>query len=249
MHTKEGLIDAFCRIGLAAGDVVLVHSSLRKLGPVAGGADTVLDALLELLGPQGTLALPTHTFKVVDEQRPFDVRHTKGNVGVLSEVFRMRLGVVRGVHPTHSVAALGARAEEFVHVAFGDTSPCSANSPYSRLCDWDGKVLIIGETLNRCTLFHGCEEWAGLDILGEPKPLTCIDAAGVTHPFPMRGHTINTWDQFPRLEPALLERRHLRHEVLGDCPLRLLHARPACTWLVEELTKDRSIIMPLERQL
>ncbi len=244
MHTEQQLIDAFRHLGLAAGDIVLVHSSLRRLGPVDGGADTVLDALQETIGPQGLLALPTHTFAVVNADTPFDVVNTDGNVGTLSNVFRKRPGVVRGLHPTHSIAALGPRAAAFVRVSFDDDRPCSDNSPYSRLCAWGGKVLIIGETLNRCTLFHGCEEWAGLGLLGERKSLTSIDADGVAHPFPMRGHTVNTWDEYPRLEPRLLELGLLHLEHIGGCPLRLLDAKPACAWLVAELKKDPRLIMP-----
>ena len=70
MLIKNELVTAFRNAGLTAGDLVLVHSSLRKLGPVEGGADTVLDALLEVLGQEGTLALPTHTFSVVTARQP-----------------------------------------------------------------------------------------------------------------------------------------------------------------------------------
>ena len=70
MKTRTELITAFRTAGLAVGDLVLVHSALRKLGPVEGGADTVIDALLEVVGNQGTLAMATHTFRLVNAEQP-----------------------------------------------------------------------------------------------------------------------------------------------------------------------------------
>jgi aminoglycoside 3-N-acetyltransferase len=238
---------AFQQAGLGTGDLVLVHSSLRKLGPVEGGADTVLDALLEVIGHTGTLALPTHTFSVVTARQPvFHQSLTPSNVGTLSNVFRKRSGVVRGLHPTHSVAAMGPLAEKLVEGHEKETTPCSANSPYVRLRDWNGKVLIIGEGLQCCTLFHACEELAGMTQVCSPYLLELFSFTETNEvkSAPTRRHIINTWDQFPTLEPHLVANGALNISSIGDCALRLLDARRACEWLVPELQKNPSLILP-----
>ena len=105
------LTDAFRAIGLNPGDLVLVHSALRRLGPVVGGADTVIDALLAAVGPTGTVAVPTHTWKVVTREQPvFHQTFTPSHVGALGNVLRQRAEAIRSLHPTHSVAAIGPRA-------------------------------------------------------------------------------------------------------------------------------------------
>lgn len=247
MLIKNELVTAFRNAGLTAGDLVLVHSSLRKLGPVEGGADTVLDALLEVLGQEGTLALPTHTFSVVTARQPvFHQSLTPSNVGTLSNVFRKRSGVVRGLHPTHSVAAIGPLAEKLVEGHEKETTPCSANSPYVRLRDWNGKVLIIGEGLQCCTLFHACEELAGMTQVCSPYLLELFSFTETNEvkPAPTRRHIVNTWDQFPSLEPQLIANGALNISSIGNCALRLLDARSACDWLVPELQKNPSLILP-----
>jgi len=246
MKTRTELITAFRTAGLAAGDLVLVHSALRKLGPVEGGADTVIDALLEVVGNQGTLAMATHTFRLVNAVQPvFHQTLTPTNVGALSNVFRKRPGVLRSLHPTHSVAAIGPRAAEFVAGHEHDDTPCSATSPYGRLRDWGGKVLIIGVGLECCTFFHGCEQWAHLPgaVSATAVQLYSVTAAGQIIPVTAHPHYINTWDQYPRLEPHLIQLGALRVSYVGDCALRVLQAKPAADWLVARLSQDPSIIM------
>ncbi len=247
MLTKPQLTRAFHEAGLRAGDLVHVHSSLRKLGRVSGGADTVLDALLDTLGPEGTLTLPTHTWKVVNGAQPvFHQTLTPSNVGVLTNVFRQRPGVLRSLHPTHSVAALGPRAEALVEGHERDATPCSRTSPYGRLRDWGGKILIIGEGLNCCTFFHGCEEWAGLPSAVRPDTvqLYSITADGRILPVALHTHYVNTWDQYPRLEPGLLEAGAMRITRIDHCALRVLDARRAADWVIPRLQADPSIILP-----
>jgi aminoglycoside 3-N-acetyltransferase len=248
----DQLKTAFQQSGLGAGDLVLVHSSLRKLGPVEGGADTVLDALLEVIGPKGTLALPTHTFSVVTVRQPvFHQSLTPSNVGTLSNVFRKRPGVRRGLHPTHSIAAIGPLAENLLEGHEKETTPCSANSPYVRLRDWNGKVLIIGEGLKCCTLFHACEELAGMTQVCSPYLLEFFSFTETNElrPAPTRRHIINTWDQFPTLEPYLIANGALNISSIGECALRLLDARRTCDWLVPQLQKDQTLILPKPLQI
>ena len=76
-------------LGIQKGGVVLVHSSLRSLGPLAGGAESVVQAFLEVLGADGTLLMPALSYEHVTTENPlFDVKQTPSNVGALAEYFR-----------------------------------------------------------------------------------------------------------------------------------------------------------------
>src|SRR5215212_2811399 len=104
-------------LGLGAGDIVVAHSSLSSFGWVEGGEDEVIDALLAVLGPAGTLCMPALSYGDYGPDKPpprFDPRTTPGIVGRIPERFRRRPGVKRSLHPTHSMAGTGGRADEIL---------------------------------------------------------------------------------------------------------------------------------------
>lgn len=247
MWTIGQLREAFGQAGAGEGNLVLVHSSLRKLGPVEGGADTVLDALLGVVGSAGTLVLPTHTWKIVNGGQPvFHQTLTPSNVGVLTNVFRKRPGVIRSLHPTHSLAAIGPLAASLLEGHERDGTPCPPDGPYGRLRDWGGKVLIIGQGIDCCTLFHGCEEWSGMPwaVSERPMQLYSITAEGRVIPVSLRHHVVRTWDYYWRLEPGLIAAGAMTVTRLGDCELRCLDARAAAAWVMEQLRKVPSFLLP-----
>ena len=99
-HISEDL----SALGVRRGGVLLVHSSLRSLGYVPGGAETVIRGLLHALGEEGTLLLPSLSYDHATPRNPyFDIRRTPSNVGAIAEYFRQRPGTLRSMHPTHSV--------------------------------------------------------------------------------------------------------------------------------------------------
>ena len=113
MHTKESLFHQFEQLGIDKAGTLLIHSSMKSLGEVAGGADTVLDVFTQYM-KEGLLVLPTHTWSYINADNPkFSVTDSPSCIGILPELFRKRPGVIRSWHPTHSVAALGKDAAEF----------------------------------------------------------------------------------------------------------------------------------------
>ena len=87
-YTKAELKRELAAMGLTGNETILIHSSMRSIGPVEGGADTVLDALMEFFA-EGLLLLPTHTWRFINEEnRVFDVRRSPCCVGILPELFR-----------------------------------------------------------------------------------------------------------------------------------------------------------------
>lgn len=170
-------------LGLRPGMDLLVHSSLRRLGPVAGGADAVIDVLLEALGPEGTLVMSTVSNKVTPEQPLFHVTHTPSSVGALSNVFRARPGTVRSLHPVHSVAACGPRAGWYTRGHHRAATPWSPETPYGRLMRAGGHLLLLGTDFAANSCLHALEIEArvpGLHTAGSTT-LQVIDAAGRFH--------------------------------------------------------------------
>ena len=154
---------ALKRVGVEAGDVLMVHSSFDRFAGFSGGVMDVVDALQQAVGPAGTLMMPTIPFagsalEYVQSGRTFDVRRTPSMMGIVSELFRRSPGVVRSVHPTHSVAARGPGAEELLAGHHLAGTPCGAGSPWTRLLDVHGKILLLGTDIRAMTFFHACEE-------------------------------------------------------------------------------------------
>ena len=160
MLTQREIEHGLARLGLKPRATVVVHSSLSSLGPVSGGADAVIDALLEVLGPDGTLLMPTHPAR---DGRTFDPETVPSDMGVISETFRLRTGVLRSRHPYHPVAGFGARAEEILCNHEKSAAPDGPETPYGRLIPLGGKVLHLGCDLDTMTLLHTVE--AELDLL------------------------------------------------------------------------------------
>lgn len=89
-YTKADLKHDLAAMGLTGNETILIHSSMKSIGTVEGGADTVLDALMEFFA-EGLLLLPTHTWRFINEEnRMFDVCRSPCCVGILPELFRQR---------------------------------------------------------------------------------------------------------------------------------------------------------------
>ena len=144
-------------LGIKPGMNLLMHSSLRRIGPVEGGADTIIDALLDVLGPEGTLMMSTVSGNVNPEQPVYDVRNTPSTVGTLSNVFRKRPGVIRSLHPVHSIAAYGPKAEFFTEGHLDVNTPWSPGSPYGKLMRNGGFILFLGTNFTCNTCMHALE--------------------------------------------------------------------------------------------
>lgn len=174
--TRDSLASELRRLGVESGMTLLVHSSLSKLGWVVGGPVTVIQALMDVLTPQGTLVLPAHSTHLTDPadwQNPpipqewhetvrnamplFDPQRTQTRkMGAIAELFRTWPDVLRSTHPHMSFAAWGQQAE---FVTTGHKLPYSLGetSPLARVYDLDGHVLLLGVGYNNNTSMHLAE--------------------------------------------------------------------------------------------
>ena len=140
---KEQLIKQLKAIGIKEGMDLMVHSSLKRVGYVDGGPDTIIDALLEILGPDGTLMMSTVSGSVTPKQPVYHSDHTPSSVGYLSNVFRKRDNVIRSLHPVHSIAAFGPKAEFYTKGHLQANTPWSPDSPYGKLMRNNAHILFF----------------------------------------------------------------------------------------------------------
>jgi aminoglycoside 3-N-acetyltransferase len=160
--TREVLAAQLRALGLGDGDVVLFHSSLKRIGWVEPGPGAVVEAFLDVVGASGTVAVPTLVPALQGIRPRFDVATTPSEAGRLTEAVRCWPGARRSDHPTHSVAAVGRLAEALTarhRDAWGPPSPWGRqavgfDTPWDRLRALDAWVLLIGVDFSRCTLLH-----------------------------------------------------------------------------------------------
>ena len=161
--TGEDLVKGLRDCGIHPGDTVFVHSSFSNFEGFRGGGRDVLAALRQAVGEEGTLLMPTLSFTgsaVAYAARPkiFNPASSPSLVGMLPELFRRSPGVSRSLHPTHSVAAAGPRSEWFLKDHHLAESPCGRGTPYYRLLEADGKILLLDVGLSILTFYHTIEE-------------------------------------------------------------------------------------------
>lgn len=160
----ESLIRDFKHCGLKAGDSVLVHSSFSKIGFVQGGPKTIIDALLQVIGPEGNLLMPSspnagYQLDYIRNLKAFDVANEPSKMGAITEYFRKIPGVKRSESPTEPVCCFGPKADWFTGGHLGELTPYTEKSPFARLAQVNGKILYIGVTLdNAGTSLHVSED-------------------------------------------------------------------------------------------
>jgi aminoglycoside 3-N-acetyltransferase len=162
---RDQLAAEFSRAGIRSGEDLIVHSSLKSLGEVEGGADTVVAALLDVLGPAGHLLVPTFTYSLTMWSRePFDRLASKSRVGAITEAVRLHPRAIRSFHPTHSVAVIGPDAEAIVRNHLHAT-PIGEGSPFARMCERGARILMLGTYQDTNSTLHYCEVAARLPYI------------------------------------------------------------------------------------
>jgi aminoglycoside 3-N-acetyltransferase len=158
---RAGIVAVLRGLGIKPGDTLLVHSSLSRLGYVAGGVDAVVKALQEAVGEDGTLGAPTFWIadpNAAEDGALFDAVQGKSQLGIVSERIRQLPGAMRSLHPTHSATFVGPHAEDLTAEHHRDETPAGAHSPYRKLGLFGGKILLLGASLEYLTSFHTIED-------------------------------------------------------------------------------------------
>ncbi len=199
-----------------------VHSSLSRLGYVEGGADTVVDALLEAVGPEGTVMVPTFNHGSAEI---YDPQTTPSSNGAITEALRRRPEARRSLHPTHPYAAIGKHADTLT-AGHLEVETFDRLSPLGKLADMGGYVLLLGVGMHANTAAHIGETMARVHCIGFNQ-------------FPRRvrledGRVIPAWSVIWRDGPCLIEwqpletrlrsRGLIRDGRIGDGEVHLMKA-------------------------
>jgi len=231
---ENDILDCLKTLGVNEGDVVLVHSSLSRLGYVQGGAETVVSALLKAVGINGTIGAPTfwgNTVQYLEGARTFDVRSSPSILGIISETIRKHPEAKRSLHPTHSAAFTGPSAEYLVKNHHLDNTPVGPNSPYMKLVNLEGKILMLGVSLEHLTNFNTIEEtipdFPVKVFLDDPLTFKVIDQQGMQSEVTTycRCPEVGKKRQSNKMEPLLIKRGVLRKKKLGHGDIRILNAK------------------------
>ena len=254
---KSEIVDALRNIGLQKGDSVMVHTSLSKIGYVCGGAQAVIEALIESVGAKGTIMMPTQSWKNLD---PEDGVHSDADetdwdrirenwpaynkaitptntMGAVSEMFRSWPGSIRSDHPARSVAAWGKNAEYLtkghdLSNIFGDASPIG------KLYALDGKVLLIGVGYDKNTSIHLA------DVRAEyPGKHTCVEHSAVFENGKRVWKAYETLfvdgEDFKDIGAAFEAVHTVKTARLGGTVIKLMKQRELVDFAVEWIEKNR----------
>ncbi|HOC17559.1 MAG TPA: AAC(3) family N-acetyltransferase [Vicinamibacterales bacterium] len=256
----HALVADLASLGVATGDLVMVHASLRRLGPVERGAEGVIEALDEAVGPGGTVMMvlgarddwawvndrpEPERAALLEGSPPFDALATPASpeVGVLAEVFRRTPGTRVSDHPEGRFGARGLLARHLLlDVPWDDYY--GPGSPLERLVDGGGKVLRLGADPNTVTLIHYAEYLAEVPgkrrvrrhrLVATPRGpelriVECLDDNNGIVDYP-------GGDYFADILQAYLEQGRARQGLVGQAGSELLDARDLAEFAARWMTK------------
>ena len=233
--TAADLKRALLQLGVVPGDVLMVHSAFDRFVGFHGGPVGAIRALQEVVGPGGALMMPTIPFQGTAIEYAlsdpvFDAQHTVSRMGLISEVFRRSPGVVRSLHPTHSVAVWGRRADAIIAGHELAETPCGRLTPYGRLLDYDGKILLVGVPPSTMTFGYFVAEeleprLAVPVLTRERYPMRWKDGDGTVRVSQLRLISPRLDHDLQPLVSELKRRNQWRERSVGRLHLMLVRAR------------------------
>ena len=254
---KEDIKKALAEVGLKAGDTVMVHTSLSGIGYVVGGAQTVIEALIETVGEEGTVMMPTQSWKNLDPEvgvhwdadeadwdiiranwPAYDKAITPTNtMGAVAEMFRSWPGAIRSDHPARSVAAWGKNAAYLtgnhdLSNIFGD------GSPIGKLYELGAKVLLIGVGYDKNTSIHLADARAEY-----PSKHNSIEHSAIMEDGKRVWKAYETLfvdgEDFDAIGEAFEKVHNVSKTTLGDTQIRLMDQRELVDFSVEWIQNNR----------
>ncbi len=254
---KNENINAFLSVGLEKGDSVIVHTSLSKIGYVCGGAQTVIEALIDVVGDEGTIMMPTQSWKNLDPEDgvhwevedeywqiirdswpAYDKKITPTNtMGTVAEMFRLWPRVLRSDHPARSFAAWGKDAEYLI--ANHDLSNIfGEGSPIGKLYELDGKVLLIGVGYDKNTSLHLADVRAYY-----PGKHNCIEHSAIFEDGKRVWKEYETLfvdgEDFEQIGEAFEQANTVNKSMIGNAEIRLMNQRSIVDFAVDWIQKYR----------
>ena len=227
MFSKNDLRKDLENLQIAPSDTLLIHSSMKSIGEVDGGADAVLDMLMDYFKESGLLLFPTLSYRSVNAKITcFDVANTPACTGILPELFRKKPGVVRSLHPTHSLAAFGRTAADFVSGHEKANTPAPVGSPWWKILQKKGKIMFIGTGINCNTFLHGVDEWLNLPglLTEHVEDLEIVDYNGNVIKSPQHRHCAGRNGYYESLESRFEAAGAMVRGKFGNADVQVLDA-------------------------
>jgi aminoglycoside 3-N-acetyltransferase len=194
-YDAKALLDALRRAGIQEGDQLMLHASFDDRYGFRGSAVDAVDVFQAAVGSTGTLymvSLPytSSTLEYLRADPLFDPKRTPSRMGLLSEIFRRRPGVLRSCHPTHPVLGLGPAAESVLSGHELCAYPCGPGSPFERLLHAGAKVAFFNVSLSNLTYFHYLEHLVAPQLpfpiySAQPVPARLVMANGDVRSIPV----------------------------------------------------------------
>jgi aminoglycoside 3-N-acetyltransferase len=224
-------------LGVAPGGVLLVHTAFRAIRPVEGGPLGLIEALRDVLGPAGTLVMPSWTG---GDEEPFEPASTpaSADLGVVADTFWRLPGVLRSDH-AFAAAAAGPMAARILADPL-PLPPHIPESPIGRVHELDGQVLLLGIGHDADTTLHLAELLAGVPYRA-PKHVTVLNNGR-----PVRieyGENDHCCARFALADEWLRGRGLQVEGRVGHAHARLARARDIVRVAVEELTRDPLVFL------
>jgi aminoglycoside N3'-acetyltransferase len=226
------IVEQLRELGVESGSVLLVHTSFSNVGSLEGGPDSLIDSLLEAIGPDGTLVMPSWTD---DDDEPFDPDSTpvEDHLGIVADVFWRRPGVLRGTH-AFAVSANGPQAAYITSAPFV-LPPHDEDSGVARVHELDGSVLLLGVDHDSNTTIHLAERRARVPYW-QANHITVVADGGSKRVF--YGENDSCCQRFNQVGEWLRERGLQREGRVGNAQTMLMRSRDVVDTVVQELAGD-----------
>ncbi len=235
--SRHELVTQLREIGVQQGSVLVVHTSFRAVRPVQGGPLGLIQSLLEVLGPNGTLVMPAWP---ADDKAPYDPISTPASpdLGIVADTFWRQPGVVRSKH-VNAFAALGPHAHD-VNVDVFPLPPHIPESPIGRVHDLDGQVLLLGVGHDANTTLHLAEIIANVPYR-IPRTCTVYENG---HPIQVDyGENDHCCERFSLVDEWLRTRGLQSEGPVGHGHARLMRSRDVVNVACEALARDPLIFL------
>ncbi len=231
--SKAVLSDQLRTLGVRSGSVLVVHTSFRAVGPVEDGPAGLIEALSAVLGPSGTLVMPSMSGSRRSE--PYHPAQTPTrNMGVVAETFWRLPGVRRSDHPTSSFAARGPEAEA-ITAPEPLTPSHGPDSPIGRVHQLGGCVLLLGVGQDSNTTIHLGESLAGVPYRTPKWTTMLVDGRPQRVVFSQIDHCCQN---FALVDAWLDERGLQKRSTLGHATARLARSADIVDAVVPRLRRD-----------
>lgn len=241
-YSYDDLIEQIKKIGIKPNDTVIIHSSMKAIGDVEGGADTVIDAFKDYLAEDGLLLIPALTYKETRQTLLFDVKNTVPCIGIIPTLAVKREDGVRSINPTHSVMAFGKKAREYVKGEEKLKSPTARGGCFDRLADVNAKILLIGVGQNKNTFMHAIDERNNPHRVSDEEYLIKTRLADGSiidtphHPLKRTDEDVSVSHHFPKFEEILHQKGAIEYGTFCDAEVQICDAK-RMREVIEELIK------------